>query len=107
MLNKIKEIDMVYEFKSENEVYDYHLVGEIILSPDKKHLKFRMRKSDGSENIDDFDNIIVYDEEYYYIKSEYYENISEKYPLEVSESDGEVIFVQNSGNEIMTIYASI
>jgi hypothetical protein len=107
MLDKIHVIDMVYDFKTLGVSYDYHQVGEFKISPDKKTIRFKLRKCDGAEDLEDFDNIIQEEHGEYFIKSEYFEDISEKYLLEVTKSDGELMFVQEGGEERMTIYAGL
>lgn len=107
MLNRIKELDMTYDLKQENKSYSYHQKGKLALSPSNKSIRFLLSKDDASEDIEDFTSVIIEKNGLYFIKSDYFQTISEEYLLEVIKGEGEIIFISDDEDEKMTIYATL
>lgn len=106
MLDKIEEFEVSYYFKRTNETHHYHQIGTVTLSPKGDAIYFVMRKSDNSENLENFTTVILVRNSDYFIKSDYFEDMSEEYELELSEQDSGIVFVLDEGDEKMELRAS-
>ncbi len=105
-LENIEELTMRYIFKDRTECYDYiQEKGVLTLSPDKQTIRVTLKPKEGTVNIAPFDIIITTKNNRYWVKSDFFENVSTLYPLNLFVGDKETILMAEFPTEVMYLHA--
>jgi hypothetical protein len=76
-----------------------------VVAPDGNSVSFTLRNIDQSEDKDLYSVVLVKEgDDEFYIKSDYFEDADEPYPLDVEISDDDVKFILEGENEDMYLY---
>jgi len=106
-IEKIKYCSMRYIFKDGSDFYDCIQVDDtLILSPDKQTIKTTLKSKDNNPDIDSFDIIITKKDNKFWIKSDFFEDETILYPLQIFNGEDEHILVAEFPTEIMYLHVS-
>ncbi|MFI3156582.1 MAG: hypothetical protein QX199_10530 [Methylococcaceae bacterium] len=105
--NRLKHFSMTYVFMDgEDIVCEYEQTEQNpVVAPDGDSISFSLRNIDQSEDKDNYSIVLVKkgDDEFY-IKSDYFGDAAEPYPLDVEISDDDVKFILEGEDELMYLY---
>ena len=97
---------MRYIFKDGSDFYDCIQVDDtLILSPDKQTIKTTLKSKDNNPDIDSFDIIITKKDNKFWIKSDFFEDVSTLYPLNLFIGEEETILMTEFSTEVMYLHA--
>jgi len=106
-LNRLKHFSMTYVFvEDEDVVCEYEQTEQDrVVAPDGNSVSFSLRNIDQNEDTDIYSVVLVKkaDDEFY-IKSDYFDDANEPYPLDVETSDDDVKFILEGEDEDMYLY---
>jgi hypothetical protein len=98
---------MTYVFMDDEEIAcEYEQTEQSpVVAPDGNSVSFTLRNIDQSEDKDFYSVVLVKEgDDEFYIKSDYFEDADEPYPLDVEISDDDVKFILEGENEDMYLY---
>ncbi len=97
---------MRYIFKDGTECYDCIQVDDsLVLSPDKLTIRTTLKPKLGTVNLAPFDIIITIKDNRYWVKSDFLEEVSTLYPLNLFEGEDENVFIADFSTEVMYLHA--
>jgi len=105
--NRLKHFSMTYVFMDDEEIAcEYEQTEQSpVVAPDGNSVSFTLRNIDQSEDKDLYSVVLVKEgDDEFYIKSDYFEDADEPYPLDVEISDDDVKFILEGENEDMYLY---
>ena len=105
--NRLKHFSMTYVFMDEEDVVcEYEQTEQSpVVAPDGKSISFALRNIDQSEDKDIYSVVLVKnDDDEFDIKSDYFGDAAESYPLDVEMSDDDVKFTLEGEDEVMYLY---
>ncbi len=105
--NRLKYFSMTYVFmEDEDVVYEYEQTEQNpVVAPDGNSISFALRNIDQSEDKDIYSVVLVKnDDDEFDIKSDYFGDATEPYPLDVEISDDDVKFTLEGEDEVMYLY---
>lgn len=105
--NRLKHFSMTYVFMDDEEIAcEYEQTEQSpVVAPDGNSVSFTLRNIDQSEDKDFYSVVLVKEgDDEFYIKSDYFEDADEPYPLDVEISDDDVKFILEGENEDMYLY---
>lgn len=110
-LNKIDYFSMTYIFVEDEDkeaadiVCEYEQTGAPVVAADGNSTTFTLKNIDSDEDNEEYViTLIKKAEDEFYLKSDYFENASELYPLNVEVFDEEVKFSSVGEGEVMYLY---
>ena len=104
-LTKIKDIEMTYILKKDSESYAYIQVKDsLVINPDEQTIKVTLQSEKNRENIELFDIVVTKKDNRYWIKSDYFEDVSALSPVSIYEGDDSFILVYQYENEMMYLH---
>ena len=104
-LTKIKDISMAYIIKNDGESYAYVQVEDsLVVSPDEQTIRVTLQSEKNREDIEPFDMVVTQKDNRYWIKSDFFEDISILSPVSVYEGDDAFILVHQVEDEIMYLH---
>jgi ethanolamine utilization protein EutQ (cupin superfamily) len=98
---------MTYVFMDGDEIAcEYEQTEQSpVVAPDGKSVSFALRNIDQGEDKDIYSVVLVKEgDNEFYIKSDYFEDADEPYPLDVEISDDDVKFILEGEDEDMYLY---
>ncbi|HEY8038120.1 MAG TPA: hypothetical protein VIF37_21305 [Methylobacter sp.] len=98
---------MTYVFMDDEDVVcEYEQTEQSpVVAPDGKSISFALRNIDQSEDKDIYSVVLVKnDDDEFDIKSDYFGDAAEPYPLDVEISDDDVKFTLEGEDEVMYLY---
>jgi hypothetical protein len=98
---------MTYVFMDGDEIAcEYEQTEQSpVVAPDGKSVSFALRNIDQDEDKDIYSVVLVKEgDNEFYIKSDYFEDAGEPYPLDVEISDDDVKFILEGEDEDMYLY---
>jgi len=105
--NRLKHFSMTYVFIDDEDVAcEYEQTEQDpVVAPDGNSVSFSLRNIDQNEDQDCYSVVLVKkgDDEFY-IKSDYFDDATEPYPLDVEISDDDVKFILEGEDEVMYLY---
>ncbi|TAK64358.1 hypothetical protein [Methylobacter sp.] len=105
--NRLKHFSMTYVFMDDEDVvceYEQTEQNPVVTS-DGKSISFALRNIDQSEDKDIYSVVLVKEsDDEFYIKSDYFGDEAEPYPLDVEISDDDVKFILEGEDEVMYLY---
>ena len=105
-IENIEEFTMRYIFKNGSECYDCIQVEDsLVLSPDKQTVKATLKAKQNTVNLAPFDIIVTKKDDKYWIKSDFFEEVSTLYRLNIFEGDDEYILMTEFPTEVMYLHA--
>ena len=105
-LENIEELTMRYIFKDGTQCYNCIQDNEVLtLSPDKQTIRFTLKPKLSTVNIAPFDIAITIKDNRYWVKSDFFEDVSTLYPLNLFIGDEETILMVEFSTEIMYLHA--
>ncbi|TRX00457.1 hypothetical protein [Candidatus Methylobacter oryzae] len=105
--NRLKHFSMTYVFMDgEDVVYEYEQTEqEPVVAPDGNSIGFALRNIDQSEDKDIYSVVLVKnDDDEFDIKSDYFGDADEPYPLDVEIFEEDVKFTLEGEDEVMYLY---
>jgi hypothetical protein len=106
--NRLKHFSMTYVFMEEEEdvACEYEQTEQDpVVALDGNSVSFSLRNIDPNEDQERYSVVLVREgDEEFYIKSDYFDDDSEPYPLDVEISDDDVKFVLEGEDEDMYLY---
>ncbi|MDO9423119.1 MAG: hypothetical protein Q7T40_02880 [Methylobacter sp.] len=106
--NRLKHFSMTYVFIEEEEdiACEYEQTEQSpVVAPDGNSISFSLRNIDQSEDKDLYSVVLVKEgDDEFYIKSDYFDDAAEPYPLDVEISDDDVKFILEGEDELMYLY---
>lgn len=105
--NRLKHFSMTYVFMDDEEIAcEYEQTEQSpVVAPDGNSVSFTLRNIDQSEDKDLYSVVLVKEgDDAFYIKSDYFEDADEPYPLDVEISDDDVKFILEGEDEDMYLY---
>ncbi|MGZ4980077.1 MAG: hypothetical protein ACXWE4_01885 [Methylobacter sp.] len=105
--NRLKHFSMTYVFMDDEEIAcEYEQTEQSpVVAPDGNSVSFTLRNIDQSEDKDLYSVVLVKEsDDEFYIKSDYFEDDNEPYPLDVEISDDDVKFILEGEDEDMYLY---
>jgi len=106
-LHRLKHFSMTYVFTDgEDMAYEYEQTEQSpVVGPDGNSVSFSLRNIDPNEDQDIYSVVLVKEgDDEFYIKSDYFEDIAEAYPLDVEISEDDVKFILEGEDEVMYLY---
>ncbi len=105
--NRLKHFSMTYVFIDDEDVAcEYEQTEQDpVVAPDGNSVSFSLRNIDQNEDQDCYSVVLERkgDDEFY-IKSDYFDDAAEPYPLDVEISDDDVKFILEGEDEVMYLY---
>lgn len=105
--NRLKHFSMTYVFMDEEDIvceYEQTEQGSVV-APDGKSISFTLRNIDQKEDKDIYSVVLVNEgDDEFYIRSDYFGDADEAYPLDVEISDDDVKFILEGEDEVMYLY---
>lgn len=105
--NRLKHFSMTYVFIDDEDVaceYEQTEQGSVV-APDGNSVSFSLRNIDQNEDQDIYSVVLVRKgDDDFYIKSDYFDDADEPYPLDVEISDDDVKFILEGEDEVMYLY---
>ncbi|HEY8159214.1 MAG TPA: hypothetical protein VIF10_10985 [Methylobacter sp.] len=105
--NRLKHFSMTYVFMDDEEIAcEYEQTEQSpVVALDGNSVSFTLRNIDQSEDKDLYSVVLVKEsDDEFYIKSDYFEDANEPYPLDVEISDDDVKFILEGEDEDMYLY---
>lgn len=106
--NRLKHFSMTYVFIEDDEdiACEYEQTEQsLVVAPDGNSISFTLRNLDQSEDKDNYSVVLVKEsDDEFYIKSDYFDDAVEPYPLDVEISDDDVKFILEGEDEVMYLY---
>ena len=105
--NRLKYFSMTYVFMDEEDIAcEYEQTEQSpIVAPDGNSVSFSLRNIDQNEDQDIYSvELVKESDDEFYIKSDYFEDIAEAYPLDVEISEDDVKFILEGEDEVMYLY---
>jgi len=107
-LTDIEEITMRYIFKDETDCYEYIQDNQFPTSlANNQTIKFRLKPKLGTVNESPFDMIITYKDNRYWVKSDFFDEVSKLYPLNLFLGEDEAILMAEFPKEKQVMYLHI
>lgn len=102
---KINDVSMTYILKKDNEGYGYTQVeNSLVVSSDKQTIRITLQSEKNRENIEPFDIVVAKKDNRYWIKSDYFEDISVLSLVTIYEGDDAFILVYQYADEMMYLH---
>jgi type II secretory pathway component PulC len=103
---RLKHFSMTYVFTDEDIAGEYEQTEQSpVVAPDGNSVSFSLRNIDQSEDQDIYSVVLVKEgDDEFYVKSDYFEDATEPYSLDVEISDDDVKFVLEGEDEVMYLY---
>jgi ethanolamine utilization protein EutQ (cupin superfamily) len=105
--NRLKHFSMTYVFTDgEDMACEYEQTEQSpVVAPDGNSVSFSLRNIDQNEDQDIYSVVLVKESnDEFYIKSDYFEDAAEPYPLDVEISEDDVKFILEGEDEVMYLY---
>ena len=105
--NRLKHFSMTYVFtEDEDIVCEYKQTEQSpIVAPDGNSISFSLRNIDQNEDTECYSVVLVKkSDDDFYMKSAYFDDDTEPYPLDVEISDDDVKFILEGEDEVMYLY---
>jgi hypothetical protein len=105
--NRLKYFSMTYVFMDEEEVAcEYEQTEQsLAVAADGNSVSFSLRNIDQDEDKDVYSVVLVKEaDDELYIKSDYFGDAAEPYPLDAEISDDDVKFILEGEDEVMYLY---
>ena len=105
--NRLKHFSMTYVFMDgEDIVCEYEQTEQNpVVAPDGDSISFSLRNIDQSEDKECYSVVLVKEsDDEFCIKSDYFGDAAEPYPLDVEISDDDVKFILEGEDELMYLY---
>jgi hypothetical protein len=105
--SRLKHFSMTYVFIDDDDIAcEYEQTEQSpVVAPDGNSVSFSLKNIDPDEDTECYSVVLVKkgDDEFY-IKSGYFDDASEPYPLDVEVSDDDVKFILEGEDEVMYLY---
>ena len=98
---------MTYVFMDEEDIVcEYEQTEQSpVVTPDGNSISFILKNIDQNEDKDNYSVVLVKEgDDEFYIKSDYFDDATEPYPLDVEISDDDVKFILEGEDEDMYLY---
>ena len=105
--NRLKHFSMTYVFTDDEDVAcEYEQTEQSpVVAPDSNSVSFSLRNIDQHEDQACYSVVLLKNsDDEFYIKSDYFDDAAEPYPLAVEISDDDVKFTLDGEDEIMYLY---
>jgi hypothetical protein len=105
--NRLKHFSMTYVFMDEEDVVcEYEQTEQSpVVATDGKSVSFSLRNIDQNEDNECYSVVLVKEsDDEFDIKSDYFDDADEPYPLDVEISDDDVKFILEGEGEVMYLY---
>jgi len=105
--NRLKHFSMTYVFMDEEDIVcEYEQTEQSpVVTPDGNSISFILKNIDQNEDKDNYSVVLVKEgDDEFYIKSDYFDDATEPYPLDVEISDDDVKFILEGEDEDMYLY---
>jgi len=105
--NHLKHFSMTYVFIEDEDVAcEYEQTEQDpVVAPDGNSVSFSLRNIDQNEDQECYSVVLVKEgDDGFYIKSDYFDDAAEPYPLDVEVSDDDVKFILEGEDEVMYLY---
>ncbi len=105
--NRLKHFSMTYVFIDDEDVAcEYEQTEQNpVVAPDGNSISFNLTNIDQNEDQDIYSVVLVKKaDDDFYIKSDYFDDAAEPYPLDVEISDDDVKFILEGEDEVMYLY---
>jgi len=105
--NRLKHFSMTYVFTDDEDMaYEYEQTEQSpVVARDGNSVSFGLRNIDPNEGQDVYlVELVKEGDDEFYIKSDYFEDASEPYPLDVETSEDDVKFILEGEDEVMYLY---
>jgi len=105
--NRLKHFSMTYVFTdNDGMAWEYEQTEQSpVIAPDGNSVSFSLRNIDQNEDQDIYSiELIKEGDDEFYIKSDYFEDEGEPYPLDVETSGDDVKFILEGEDEVMYLY---
>lgn len=105
--NRLKHFSMTYVFIDDEDVAcEYEQTEQSpVVAPDGNSISFSLTNIDQNEDQDIYSVVLVKKaDDDFYIKSDYFDDAAEPYPLDVETSDDDVKFILEGEDEVMYLY---
>lgn len=105
-LKRLKHFSMTYVFTDEEDIAcEYEQTEqEPVVAADGNSVGFSLTNIDQDEDQDVYAVTLLKEGDEFYIKSDYFDDADEAYPLDVETSDDDVKFVLEGEDEVMYLY---
>ncbi len=105
--NRLKHFSMTYVFMDDEDIAcEYEQTEQSpVVAPDGNSISFSLTNIDQNEDQDIYSVVLVKKaDDDFYIKSDYFDDGAEPYPLDVEISDDDVKFILEGEDEVMYLY---
>jgi hypothetical protein len=105
--HRIKHFSMTYVFIEDVDIAcEYEQTAEPpVVAPDGNSISFTVRNIDPNEDKDTYSMVLVKNsDDEFYLKSDYFDDAAEPYPLDVEMSDDDIKFILEGEDEVMYLY---
>ncbi|MCK9394498.1 MAG: hypothetical protein M0Q44_02780 [Methylobacter sp.] len=105
--NRLKHFSMTYVFMDDEEIAcEYEQTEQSpVVAADGNSVSFILRNIDQNEDQENYSIVLGKEgDDEFYIKSDYFDDAGEPYPLDVEVSDDDVKFVLEGEGEVMYLY---
>jgi hypothetical protein len=105
--NRLKHFSMTYVFIEDEDVAcEYEQTDQNpVVAPDGNSVSFSLKNIDQTEDQECYSVVLVKEGgDEFYIKSDYFDDAAEPYPLDVETSDDDVKFILEGEDEVMYLY---
>lgn len=105
--NRLKHFSMTYVFIDDEDIaWEYEQTEQDpVVSTDGNSVSFSLRNIDQNEDQECYSVVLVKEGEgEFCIKSDYFDDAAEPYPLDVETSDDDVKFILEGEDEVMYLY---
>jgi hypothetical protein len=105
--NRLKHFSMTYVFTDDESIAcEYEQTEQSpVVAADGNSVSFSLKNIDPNEDQDVYSVVLVKEgDDEFYIKSDYFEDASEPYPLDVEISEEDVKFILEGEDEVMYLY---
>lgn len=105
--NRLKHFSMTYVFVDDEDVAcEYEQTEQSpVVALDGNSVSFSLRNIDQNEDQECYSVVLGKEgDDEFYIKSDYFDNAAEPYPLDVEISDDDVKFILAGEDEVMYLY---
>ncbi|MCF7964626.1 hypothetical protein V3O24_16510 [Methylobacter sp. Wu8] len=105
--NRLKHFSMTYVFIDDEDIAcEYEQTEQNpVVAPDGNSVSFTLKNIDQDEDKECYSVVLVKEsDDEFYIKSDYFDDAAEPYPLDVEISDDDVKFILEGEDEVMYLY---
>lgn len=105
--HRIKHFSMTYVFIEDVDIAcEYEQTADTpVVAPDGNSISFTLRNIDQNEDKDTYSMVLVKSsDDEFYLKSDYFDDAAEPYPLDVEISDDDIKFILEGEGEVMYLY---